>query len=185
MSQGKSKKKQGKSAPDAPNVAPNGAATEPSFDAATKEWSAITDLTESADSPVDPEALEKAEASQRVDYAGIARANLAWLAWRIGDLPAARQEGTVALENWQEAGTGTPFRWLALWPLIGAALKESSLAQAVTYAAMLLDVTQQPQPQTIHERLESAFNAWQAGHGVQALAHLDAAAAIAASRGYL
>ena len=53
-------------------------------------------------------ALEKAEASQRVDYAGLAHANLAWLAWRIGDLPAVRQEGTVALENWQEAGTSYP-----------------------------------------------------------------------------
>ena len=130
-------------------------------------------------------ALEKAEASQRVDYAGLARANLAWLAWRIGDLPAVRQEGTVALENWQEAGTVTPFRWLALWPLIGAALKENSLAQAFTYAGMLLDTTQQPPPQTIRERLDSAFSAWQNGHGVQAHAHLDAAASAAASRGYL
>ena len=66
-----------------------------------------------------------------MDYAGLARANLAWLAWRIGDLPAVRQEGTVALENWQEAGTVTPFRWLALWPLIGAALKENSLAASL------------------------------------------------------
>jgi tetratricopeptide (TPR) repeat protein len=130
-------------------------------------------------------ALEKAEASQRVDYAGLARANLAWLAWRIGDLPAVRQEGTVALENWQEAGTVTPFRWLAVWPLIGAALKENSLAQAFTYAGMLLDPTQQPQPQTISERLDSAFDAWHNGYGVQARAHLDAAASAAASRGYL
>lgn len=130
-------------------------------------------------------ALEKAEASQRVDYAGIARANLAWLAWRIGDLPAVRQEGTAALENWQEAGTGAPFRWLALWPLIGAALNEGSLPQALTYAAMLLDETQQPPPQTICERLDSAFAAWHEGYGVQARAHLEAAASIAATRGYL
>ncbi len=130
-------------------------------------------------------ALEKTQASQRVDYAGIAHANLAWLAWRTGDLAAARQEGAAALESWQAAGTGAPFRWLALWPLIGAALKEGSLAAALTYAAMLLDEAQQPQPQTIRERLAAAFAAWQGGHGVQARAQLDAAASVAAARGYL
>ena len=130
-------------------------------------------------------ALEKTQVSHRLDYAGVAHANLAWLAWRAGDLPAVRQEGAAALEHWQQAGTGAPFRWLALWPLIGAASKEGYLAQALAYAAMLLDDSQQPQPQAIQARLVSAGAAWQAGHGVQARAHLDAAAADAAARGYL
>ncbi|MFN8464756.1 MAG: AAA family ATPase [Caldilineaceae bacterium] len=130
-------------------------------------------------------ALEKARATHRLDYAGVAHANLAWLAWRAGDLPAVRQEGAAALENWQIAGTSAPFYWLAVWPLIGASIKEGYLEQAFAYAAMLVDDSQQPQPQVIREQLASAFAAWQAGHGVQARAHLDAAVSAAAARGYL
>ena len=129
--------------------------------------------------------LEQAQASQRLDYVGIAHANLAWLAWRSGDLFTAKQQGAAALADWQEAATGNPFRWLALWPLIGVALKENRLEQALNYAAILLEDTQQPPPQTVRERLAGAFAAWQAGNGLQARAHLDAAASVAVSRGYL
>jgi DNA-binding SARP family transcriptional activator len=130
-------------------------------------------------------ALERAQATHRLDYAGVAHANLAWLAWRAGDLPAVHQEGDAALENWQLAGTSAPFYWLAVWPLIGASIKEGYLEQAFAYAAMLMDDSQQPQPQAIHKWLAGAFAAWQGGHGVQARAHLDAALSAAASRGYL
>ncbi len=129
--------------------------------------------------------LESARASQRLDYVGIAHANLAWLAWRSGDLSTAKQEAVAALADWQEAATGNPFCWLALWPLIGVALKENRLEQALNYAALLLEDTQQPPPQTIRERLAGAFAAWQAGNGLQARAHLDAAASVAVSRGHL
>ena len=102
-----------------------------------------------------------------------------------GTCPPYSRKVPPRSSNWQEAGTGPRFAGSQLWPLIGAALKEGSLEQALTYAAMLLDDSQQPQPQTIRERLASAFAAWQAGHGVQARAHLDAAASVAAARGYL
>ena len=113
------------------------------------------------------------------------RPNLAWLAWRSGDLSAARQEGEAALEHWEEAATGIPFRWLALWPLIGVALQENRLEQALAFGALLLEDTQQPPPQKIGERLAGAFAAWRAGNGVQARAYLEAAATAAFSHGHL
>lgn len=82
----------------------------------------------------------------------------------LGTCRLCGRRARIRRSNWQEAGTVTPFRWLALWPLVGAALKENFLAEAFTYAGMLLDPTQQLQPQTIREWLDSAFNAWQNGH---------------------
>ncbi len=129
--------------------------------------------------------LESAQASQRLDYIAIASANVAWLAWRAGSLTAAKDEALGALDDWEEAATGIPFRWLALWPLIGAALQEQRLETALSYAARLLEETQQPPTPTIRTQLTNAFAAWESGYGAQARAHLEAAAALAAAIGHL
>jgi DNA-binding SARP family transcriptional activator len=130
-------------------------------------------------------ALDSAQASQRQDYVGLANANLAWLAWRAADLPAVKQYGAQALQDWEDAATGIPFRWLALWPLIGAALQDNRIEAAVAHARRLLEETQQPPPPPIHDRVAAALEAWQAGEGMQARAHLEVAARAAAALGYL
>jgi tetratricopeptide (TPR) repeat protein len=130
-------------------------------------------------------ALDSAQTSQRLDYVGIAQANQAWLAWRSGNLSAARRLAEKALEAWEEAATGIPFRWLALWPLIGVALEAQMLELALTYARELLHDSQQPPPPHVRERVSAALAVWEAGYGVQARAHLNAAAGAAAVLGYL
>jgi DNA-binding SARP family transcriptional activator len=123
--------------------------------------------------------LESAQASQRLDYVAIAHANMAWLAWRAGDLRGARELAIAALDDWEEAATGIPFRWLALWPLIGVALQENRLELALSHATRLLEESQQPPSDSIRSHLQSALSAVRSGHMIQARAHLEAAAATA------
>src|SRR5262249_42362794 len=51
-------------------------------------------------------------------YVGMARANLAWVAWRQGSHAEAETHGQAALAHWLIA---YPFKWAALWPLLGVA----------------------------------------------------------------
>jgi tetratricopeptide (TPR) repeat protein len=130
-------------------------------------------------------ALQSAQAIQRLDFIGIAHANQAWLAWRTGDLAAARELGAAALDEWDTAATGMPFSWLALWPLIGAALEENRVELALIYARRLLDESQQPPPHPVRTQVSTAMAVWEAGYPTQARAHLEAAAAAAAAIGHL
>jgi tetratricopeptide (TPR) repeat protein len=65
------------------------------------------------------------------EYLGIARANLAWLAWRQGKLSEAQVNGRAALEIWRGQPVKYVFCWLALWPLIGVELAQNRLAEAI------------------------------------------------------
>jgi eukaryotic-like serine/threonine-protein kinase len=100
--------------------------------------------------------MEIADASQMHDYIGVAHANLAWLAWRAGNLHMARSHGQAALEAWQKLSAGYMCGWTARWPLIGAALAEGDTAGAVEHARALLDERQQRPPPSLEAALESA-----------------------------
>ena len=69
-------------------------------------------------------AQKAAEEAQMPDYIAAAKGNLAWLAWRIQDLPAVEQRGKEALALWQQSPLVYPFQWQALWPLITVALEQ-------------------------------------------------------------
>ncbi|MGD8397565.1 MAG: AAA family ATPase, partial [Anaerolineae bacterium] len=68
--------------------------------------------------------LVAAEAAEMIEYVGTARANLAWVAWREGNLAQAETEGQAALEVWRQLPVGhslCPFQWTAIWPLVAVA----------------------------------------------------------------
>ena len=82
--------------------------------------------------------LQAATVAHMPEYAGIAKANQAWMAWLAGNLAQTQELGHAALALWRQLPAGhasAPFQWLALWPLIGAALHEERLALAIDYAA--------------------------------------------------
>jgi DNA-binding SARP family transcriptional activator len=129
--------------------------------------------------------MDVAEASQMYDYIGAAHGNLAWLAWRAGDLRVVRSHGQAALEAWRKLPAGYICAWTAHWPLIGAALAESDTAGAVEHARALLDERQQRPPRPIETALEAAVHAAQSGDLAAAHALLEAATAPARDLGYL
>ena len=126
--------------------------------------------------------LPVATTAQVALYVGAAQANLAWVAWRKGDLSEAEANGQAALDTWKQP---FPFKWTALWPLTGAALARKEVARAVTYARRMLDPLQQMLPEEMSTAIEAAIQAWGQGQADVVQAQLQQAAATAADLGYL
>lgn len=101
------------------------------------------------------------------------------------DSLARWQSGRASLEDRQRQQRANSFLWAGLWPLIGVALAQEKIADAVNYAGMLLDTTQQPPPEQLGTLLEAALQAWNAGQQEEALALLQQAVPIAEEMGYL
>ena len=119
------------------------------------------------------------------EYLGIARANLAWVAWREGNLTEAQVNGRTALEIWRARPVEYVFCWLALWPLIGVELAQNRLAEAIDYARLLLAPEQQPLPEALRAGIEAALQVWDAGRTDMAHTYLQSTTTSAQEMGYL
>jgi tetratricopeptide (TPR) repeat protein len=119
------------------------------------------------------------------EYVAMARANLAWVAWRQGNLSEAQATARAALEEWKALQFDYPFHWTALWPLISIALAQDQLAAAIDYARALLAPQQLLLPDALRAIVEAATQAWDSGRLEAAYAHLQQAAALAGEMGYL
>lgn len=104
-------------------------------------------------------------------YIGSARAHQAWVAWREGNLPLARELAESAMSCWH--GAAWPFPWIGLWPLLGARYLLGELDGAMAAACGLIDLPMEqggeplkgamPQPEPLRAVLERAVGAWRAG----------------------
>jgi tetratricopeptide (TPR) repeat protein len=128
--------------------------------------------------------LNTAWAGQMVNYTAAAKASLAWIAWREGDLAEAREQGRASLELVKSVAAAQ-FKWTALWPLVGVALAEQNLPEAVEYARMLLGPKQMRQPDEITAALEAAIAANEQNQIEEAGAQLNHALNLAQEMGYL
>jgi hypothetical protein len=131
-----------------------------------------------------PRSLAVATGRQAFEYDGNAKANQAWVAWREDNLGQARLNGLAALALWRPSVT-QPFKWLALWPLIGVAMAEDQLSEAVAYAQTLLEPHQQPMPEELTTAVEDAIQAWAEGEPELARTHLGRALELAQEMRYL
>jgi class 3 adenylate cyclase/tetratricopeptide (TPR) repeat protein len=129
--------------------------------------------------------LALATERQMFEYMGMARASLAWLAWREGNWAQAEAEGLATLDLWQRAPLSTPFEWAARWPLIALALTRNDLPVAVAHAQMILRPEEQRLPPDLTLQLEEAVAAWQRGDLSAAGAHLRQALELAQQLGFL
>jgi DNA-binding SARP family transcriptional activator len=132
--------------------------------------------------------LELANAAEMLEYVGTAQANLAWLAWREGDLTQAEAKGRAALATWRQlpaAHASCAFRWTAFWPLIGVALAHHQTSEATEHARALLEPTQQRLPEALTAVLEEALTAWEESKSDAACACFDQAIVLAQEFGYL
>jgi tetratricopeptide (TPR) repeat protein len=115
----------------------------------------------------------------------MARANLAWVAWRQGNLSEAQANARAALEEWKALPANYPFYWTALWPLISIALAQDQLSAAIDDARALLAPQQLLLPDALRATVEAATQAWDSGRLEAACAHLQQAVVLAEELGYL
>jgi DNA-binding SARP family transcriptional activator len=135
--------------------------------------------------PLAERSLRVATAAQMLDYVGAAKGSLAWLAWLAGDLAQTEALGRQALDAWGRTSVTFTNQWLALWPLLGAALTERQFQVAIAHALALLDIKQFHLPAAQEAALTQAVRAAEAGEQEAALAALLAAQDAAAELGYL
>jgi tetratricopeptide (TPR) repeat protein len=134
------------------------------------------------------QSLAAARTAQMLEYNGMAKANLAWVAWRGGNLSQTEANGRSALELWQQLPADHPscaFQWTALWPLIGVALAQDQISKAIEYARALLDSTQQRLPDALTTGIEKAIVTWEGGESKTACIYLDQVVELAQELGYL
>lgn len=131
------------------------------------------------------DAVTRALAMPEARNITIIKGHRAWIAWRDGNLVEAEAYGRASLEDRQGQRRANAFQWGGLWPLMGVALAQEKLTEALDRAHMLLDPTQQPPPEQLGALLEAALQAWDAGQQEEALALLQQAAHIAEEMGYL
>jgi tetratricopeptide (TPR) repeat protein len=122
---------------------------------------------------------------QMVEYVGMAKASLAWLAWREGRWAEAKAYGRVAVEMWQQAPLSTPFQWTARWPLLAVAMAQADISGAMDHAQAMLEPEQHCLPPALTVQLEQAAAAWQKGDNAAAGACLSQALELAQQLGFL
>lgn len=126
-------------------------------------------------------AMNMAQQTSNIGYYAAAKGILAWVAWREKDLSQARSYAECALKNWEQSDLVYPFEWLARFPLLGVALAEDRLEEALEQTAALLDTRQAALSPHITEILHHALN----GYGEETRTYLQKAVKLAIAQGYL
>jgi tetratricopeptide (TPR) repeat protein len=129
--------------------------------------------------------LELAMKLGMVEYVAMAKASLAWVAWRQEDYPEAEKLATEALELWHGMDDPYGFDWMALWPLIAIALHRQDSSAAIGFARGLLAENQHPLPETLLNAVQKACDQWQNGVQENATADLVSAMGVARELSYL
>ncbi|HJT58569.1 MAG TPA: BTAD domain-containing putative transcriptional regulator [Ktedonobacteraceae bacterium] len=115
----------------------------------------------------------------------IIKGHRAWLAWHDDNLTEAETYGRASLENPQGRQPINSFQWVGIWPLLGVALTQEKLPDAMDYVRLLLDPMQQPPSEELRTLLESALKAWDAGQQEEARVLLQEVVPLAEKMGYL
>ena len=129
--------------------------------------------------------LELATKIGMVEYVAMAKANLAWVAWREDDHAEAEKLGCEALKLWHGMKDPYSFDWMALWPLIAVAFARNDIAQAIDYARGLLVEHQHPLAEKLAAAMQKAIANWQGNQSQVARADLERAIQIATEFGQL
>jgi hypothetical protein len=119
------------------------------------------------------------------EYVAMAKANLAWVAWRDDDAKKAESLGTEALELWHGMEDPYNFDWMARWPLIAVAISRNDTACAIDHARALLLENQHPLPQKLASLTQEAINSWEEKRPEAALANFEHALRVAHELGQL
>ena len=131
------------------------------------------------------QSLALATERQMIEYIGMAKASLTWLAWQENNWTQAEVEGKAAVALWQQAPLSTPFQWTARWPLLAVAQAQHRMTEAIDHAQAMLKPDQQRLPAALSSYLEEAVASWQRGQHAAADGCLRQALELAQQLGYL
>ncbi len=120
-----------------------------------------------------------------VEYIAMAKANLAWVAWRQENYAEAEKLASEALELWHGMDDPYGFDWMALWPLIAIALHRQDSSAAIGFARGLLAENQHPLPEKLLNAIRQACDKRQNGVQENATADLVSAMGLARELSYL
>ncbi len=124
-------------------------------------------------------------AGPMADYTFTVQACKSWIAWREGRLDEARSYGMAARETVLGWFAHYPFQWIVYLPLIGIAVAQDQIAEAVEYAQIILDPKQIILPDDLTAALEAAVKLGESGQLDAARQPLADAIKLAISNGYL
>ena len=130
-------------------------------------------------------AVSRAWTAHERRYDEVIIGHRSWVAWRDGNMEEAETDGLAALESWRRQRHIYAFQWTALWPLIGVALAQGRLPEAMNHVRMLLNPTQQYPLEPLLTMLEECLQAWDAGQQDTARTLLQQAATLAREMNYL
>ncbi len=129
--------------------------------------------------------LAVATTGKMPEYISMAKANLAWVARRQGNLVEAQELGQAAFDLFRQTVQGQMLPWVVLWPLIGTRLAQNQIAEAIEYVRGLFTSTGQLPPDTLVSVLEASIQSWEGGQPEKTYAYLIEASELAQQMGYL
>ena len=122
---------------------------------------------------------------KKLNYIGAAQANLAWTAWRRGDLAGAQANGLAALDSFQHFSSTYPFQWLARWILIAASISNGQVADTILHSLALFNSNQQRLPDELSMKVLDAIRAWESGRVEDAFTDMRCSLMLAQKLGYI
>jgi tetratricopeptide (TPR) repeat protein len=119
------------------------------------------------------------------EYAGLARASLAWLAWKEGRRAEAKKLALEAVALWQKAPLSTPFEWTARLVLLALEWERKSVSAAGEQIEAMLRPQQQRLPEGLSLALDEAKRAAQGQDASRAAESVGRVVEAARAGGYL
>jgi len=108
-------------------------------------------------------ALELARKLAMIEYVAMAKANLAWVAWKQTRFSDCEKLGQEALELWHGMEDPYSFDWMALFPLIATAMARKQTEDAVKLAEGLFSDNQHPIDAEVMSATKQAIDSWLKG----------------------
>jgi class 3 adenylate cyclase len=102
------------------------------------------------------------------EYVAMAKATLAWVAWKEKRRDACEKLGNEALELWHGMDDPYSFDWMALWPLIAIAIEQEQTKRAVALAEGLFRENQHPIDDEVTAATKLAIESWKNGNAAAA-----------------
>jgi class 3 adenylate cyclase/predicted ATPase len=130
-------------------------------------------------------AWKQALETKMVEYIAMAKASLAWVAWREANSSEVRTQANEALELWHQMADPYGFDWMALLPLIAVASAEGNIAEAIEYVRGLFGENQHPLPKDLTAIAKQAIGSWEKKEVAMAMTKLDQVIELSKKLGYL
>lgn len=119
------------------------------------------------------------------EYVAMAKANIAWVEWRNGDIQKSEVAAAEALELWHAMEDPYGFDWMAVWPLVAISFARDDVRGAIDQLKGLFGPHQHPIPDELAEVSRRAIAAAESGDTDGAVAKLRRALEIADKIGHL